>query len=312
MNNLPTYFMTFDPEDFESGINLIAITETPAIEKNSLRFSEQEILKMIFKDDDKQMVAGPAIIPDKPIYRNMNGKEFYVVFTKEVIEQMVAKFNSETREYKFNIEHEEDSLVAGYIKGSWIIEDTEFDKSKFYGFNDLPIGTWFIEAQVEDKEIWTDHIKQMKTVGFSIEGLLGMVTKENLNEQNKKFMKDNKEKVELAKIEADKIKLAEELKVKEDAEAVIKLAEEEAKVKAEEEAKAIEDAKAAEGAETDDEPKEDEITMQDLLEKIIEIQTVVGELEAKMNSKETEEVKEVFTSKEFSFSDRIESLRNKI
>lgn len=170
--NLPTYLINFDPEKFESGIDLIAVTETPAMETLSLRFSE--VLKMVFTfNQDQQMIVGPAIIPDKPIYRIENGKEFYVVFTKEVIEKMVEKFNSEQRSIKFNIEHDENFLVEGFIKESWIVEDENIDKSKLYGFS-VPVGTWMISAKITNKEVWDTVIKQMDTVGFSIEGLMGV------------------------------------------------------------------------------------------------------------------------------------------
>lgn len=170
--NLPTYLIDFDPETFESGIDLIAVTETPAIETLSLRFSE--VAKMIFSfNEDKQLIVGPAIIPDKPIYRVENGKEFYVVFTKETIEKMVEKFNSELRSIKFNIEHDENFLVEGFIKESWIVENCDVDKSKLYGFS-VPVGTWMISAKITDKEVWNNVIKQMDKVGFSIEGLMGI------------------------------------------------------------------------------------------------------------------------------------------
>ena len=192
--NLPIYEITFDPEMFESGIDLIAMTENPAIETHSMRFNKEDISKLFFADGEKRIVAGPAIIPDKPIYRKKGDKEFYVVFTKETIEQMVEKFNSENRDYKFNIEHDSEQLVAGFIKGSWIIEDK--DKSSFYGFTDLPVGTWFIEAKISDESVWNTVIKQMDKVGFSIEGLMGAVGIEFSSDNNiknkQKNMKDIK------------------------------------------------------------------------------------------------------------------------
>jgi len=171
---IPTYFINFDPEKFESGIDLIAVTETPAIETLSLRFSEQAKHKFSYIED-QQIIIGPAIIPDKPIYRYENGREFYVIFRREVIEQMIEKFNSELRSVKFNIEHDENFLVEGFIKESWIVEDEEIDKSRIYGFN-VPVGTWMISAKITDKQIWDSVIKQMDNVGFSIEGLMGVQT----------------------------------------------------------------------------------------------------------------------------------------
>lgn len=173
---LPMYYITFDPEQFESGIDLIAITENPAIELFSLKFSKQEKQEPIrFKfDKEKQIIAGPVAIPNKPIYRkDSDGKEYYVIFTPETIEQMAEKFSREQREIKFNLEHRDDELVEGFIKGSWIIEDPERDKSKYYGFTDLPKGSFFVEAKITDDAKWK-IISEMEFVGFSLEGLLGV------------------------------------------------------------------------------------------------------------------------------------------
>jgi hypothetical protein len=197
---LPIYAINFDETKFESGIDLIAVTETPAIEEISMRFSKDKVFKFSY-DAEKRIVFGPAIIPNKPIYRNDNGKEYYVVFTEETIEKMVEKFNNEQRSIKFNVEHNENKLIEGFIKESWIIEDPEKDKSALYGFN-LPKGTWMISAKFAE-DVWENVIKNMEQVGFSIEGLMGIqkftqseeISSDAIN-QNKieKMSKENKTK----------------------------------------------------------------------------------------------------------------------
>lgn len=187
-NNRPCYYISFDPTMFESGIDLIAVTENPAIEELAIRLRAQEEAKhKYYFNEERRIVAGPAIIPDKKIYRYMNGKEFDIVFEKQVVVSMVDKFNSEQRTVKFNIEHDSTRLVEGHILGSWIIEDSEKDKSSFYGFS-LPVGTWFIEAKITDDAAW-EYIKNMAQVGFSIEGLMqaiGLQLHKNYT-QNMKF-----------------------------------------------------------------------------------------------------------------------------
>lgn len=170
---LPIYYMTFDPENFESGIDMIAITENPAIELFAVKFEKQNQSRFKF-DQEKQIIAGPVAVPNKPIYRkDEDGKEYYVVFTPETIEAMAEKFNQEHREIKFNLEHDENKLVEGFIKGSWIVEDPDNDKSKYYGFTDLPVKTFFIEAKITDKQQWQE-INKAEFIGFSLEGLLGL------------------------------------------------------------------------------------------------------------------------------------------
>jgi hypothetical protein len=51
---------------------------------------------------------------------------------------------------------------------SWIVEDTEKDKSKLYGF-DVPVGTWMLSMKVNNDKVW-DEVKKGNVKGFSIEG----------------------------------------------------------------------------------------------------------------------------------------------
>lgn len=192
--NLPTYFIEFDETKFTSGIDEIAITENPAIEIMSMRFNKDEKVFKFSFDEEKRLIVGPALVPNKKIYRRDGDYEYYVVFTEDTIEKMVEKFNSELREIKFNLEHS-DTKIKGFIKESWIVEDPKFDKSKLYGF-ELEKGTWVISAKIEDEEMW-EHIKSAENVGFSIEGLMGISEEAfkqinnnlNINKMSKKVKK---------------------------------------------------------------------------------------------------------------------------
>jgi hypothetical protein len=170
MKELPVYKITIDDIE-ESGIEFVSMVEQPAIMVKGLAFQNEQFFKF---NEEKQIVAGAALIPDLKIYRYDNDLgEYYVMFEKETIEKMVDKFNKLQKEYKINLEHTP-KIVPAFIKGSWIIEDGENDKSKMYGFTDLPVGTWFIEVKVEDKEFWNKEIKGKNRTGFSIEGIMGI------------------------------------------------------------------------------------------------------------------------------------------
>ena len=52
---------------------------------------------------------------------------------------------------------------------SWIKEDDKFDKSSQYGFNKMPIGTWFVKMKIDNEEVW-EKVKNKEVRGFSIEG----------------------------------------------------------------------------------------------------------------------------------------------
>lgn len=194
MENLPIYEIGFDPEQFESGVDAIALTETPAIEVWGMRFKSQEQAFQFFTDSEKMIIAGPAMVPDKLIYRREGDQEYFVRFSRETIESMAAKFNSEERTYKFNIEHDDKEKVAGYVKENWIIEDSEVDKSKLYNFS-LPVGTWFVVAQITDREVWDDVIKSWERVGFSVEGLMNIqIDKSQKTDLNSMEVKKTKKK----------------------------------------------------------------------------------------------------------------------
>jgi hypothetical protein len=172
--DLPTYFITID-EIEEGGIDLISLVENPAIMIKGLAFADETkpLINELKFNEEKQIIAGPAIIPNLPIYRYDDEiGEYYVEFTKETIEKMVEKFNQSPKDKPINLEHTS-TIVPAFIKGSWIIENPELDKSRSYGFNNLPEGTWFIEVKITDKEFW-EKIKKQKKTGFSIEGIMGL------------------------------------------------------------------------------------------------------------------------------------------
>lgn len=173
MKRIKKYQIQIDENDEISGIDLISFVKDPAILIKGFAFAEQKEFKFITQDD-KMIVVGPALIPDVEIYRRDEEGEFYVTFSKETIIQLVKKFNSQLKESVFNIDHST-KLAPAYVLESWLVEHTEYDKSRFYGFENIPVGSWFISAQVTDKEFWDKEIKANGKFGFSIEGFLGLV-----------------------------------------------------------------------------------------------------------------------------------------
>ena len=185
MGQLKTYKITID--QLEEGVDMIAVTSNPAIMIKGVKLSKQEKAEVkFFAEDERMIIAGPAMIPDVKIYRNDEDGEYNVMFTQEVIEKMVERFASQNKGNAFNIEHTDESAPA-FILEHWIIEDPEMDKSRKFGF-DLPKGTWFVMAKVTDKKFWDEQVKKEEKFGFSIEGLLGLkLNKTNMTK--KKFLK---------------------------------------------------------------------------------------------------------------------------
>jgi hypothetical protein len=145
------------------GIERISLVEKPAIEVDFVALSKPEF----FKEVKKGILIGPALIPDKPIYREKDGEGYYGYFSKETIDEISQLYMKLKKQGEWNVEH--DQMVDGVsVIESWIIEG-ENDKSKDYGF-DLPVGTWMIKAKVDNEELKNEAISTGKLRGFSIEG----------------------------------------------------------------------------------------------------------------------------------------------
>jgi hypothetical protein len=118
------------------------------------------------------IVVGPAMIPNKKILRaDEKGNKYYVYFTEETILQISEKFMKRgyTKDGQHDIQHMGPGEKDVYVAESWIIEDPEHDKSRMYGFTDLPKGTWMVKMRVVNKGIWK-LVKEGKLRGFSVSG----------------------------------------------------------------------------------------------------------------------------------------------
>ena len=156
-------------EDSEglTGIEAVSIVEMPAIESDFVTLSEQEI-KLAKIDDEKRLLMGAALIPNKPIFRKNGNNTFYVYFSQKTVRRASELFFQNSMQNNATLEHEMEINNLTVVE-SWIVEDTEMDKSKKYGLN-VPNGTWMISMKVENDEVWNDYVKTGKVKGFSIEG----------------------------------------------------------------------------------------------------------------------------------------------
>jgi hypothetical protein len=121
--------------------------------------------------EDKQMVIGPAMVPNKLIVRkDEEGNPYYVYFSEEAIKRIAYKMMADKVIDKVNIEHDGQKFVDGaYLVESWIVDDPEKDKSLLYGFTPVK-GQWMTMYKIDDKNIWDKYIKTGKVKGFSVEG----------------------------------------------------------------------------------------------------------------------------------------------
>ena len=149
------------------GIEAVSIVEAPAIESNFLTLSEQEI-KLAKVDDEKRILMGAALIPNKPIFRRNDTTDFYVYFSEKTVRRASELFFMNSMQNNATLEHEMEINGLTVVE-SWIVEDTEMDKSKKYGL-EVPKGTWMISMKVQNDDVWNNYVKEGKVKGFSIEG----------------------------------------------------------------------------------------------------------------------------------------------
>ena len=87
------YKIKIDPTDQVTGMDAISLVEFPAVEVDFLKFSKDESIQLQFENEEKRIITGVALLADTPIYRiKPDGEEYYVVFDKETIEQLITKY----------------------------------------------------------------------------------------------------------------------------------------------------------------------------------------------------------------------------
>jgi hypothetical protein len=121
---------------------------------------------------EKQLIAGPLMVPNKLIYRydDENG-EYYVYFSTDTIEKIAYKYLEQGYQKEVNYEHsEEEKLKDITLVESWLVEDSEKDKSYTLTGEKYDKGTWFGIMKVRNKEVWEDYVKSGLVKGFSVEG----------------------------------------------------------------------------------------------------------------------------------------------
>ena len=117
-------------------------------------------------------IFGPAMIPDKKIYRNPNNivkEPHYVYFDSDTIQKLREKFHKDNFDNKVNINHDGVQVNGVIMTKSFLIND-ENRKELLKEFRDLPNGTWMIEYEIKNEKI-CEQIKDKKLNGFSVEGL---------------------------------------------------------------------------------------------------------------------------------------------
>ena len=150
----------------------ISLVEEPAIESNFVFFSKEKV-QFQAVSNEKRLVMGPILIPDKKILRidERTGNPYYVFFKPQTIKRLSEMYLQKKYVSNATLEHDENIDGISLVE-SWVVESREKDKSRLYGLN-VPLHTWMGTFKVDNDEIWNNYVKTGEVKGFSIEGLFG-------------------------------------------------------------------------------------------------------------------------------------------
>lgn len=208
----------------------ISMVSEPAIEVDYVALAKQDEIEVKLSSDERHICYGPALIPNKDIYRNNGEQEFYINFTEESIVKMSQEFMKNYKQHEVNLQHEQD-VDEVYVCESWIVEDPYRDKANALGFN-VPKNTWMVGMKVNNIDTW-ERVKSGELKGFSVESAIHLEefnkveNNDNMEVENETFWaklknvlfealgKNEEEVVEEHKIEPTNIELEEEKPVEE-------------------------------------------------------------------------------------------------
>jgi hypothetical protein len=178
--------LIIDENEKLSGVDAVSIVEFPAIESNFVSLNKQLALAKV--DDEKRILMGAALIPNKHIYRRNGKEEYYIFFSDETVRKASELFLMNSNQNNTTLEHDKELKDLSIVE-SWIVEDSEMDKSKKYGL-DAPVGSWVVSMKVNNDVIWNDFVKTGKVKGFSIEGYFADKLEMNLQIEKEKELID--------------------------------------------------------------------------------------------------------------------------
>ena len=183
MEDLDIIELIIDENNLEDGIEAISLVESPAIEENFVALSRH---KVEFKsvDDEKRIVVGLALVPDKEIFRKSGDYAYKIMFSKETVKKASELYLKRLKNNNATIEHELAVKGVSLIE-SWIVEDPNMDKTNLYKL-DAPEGAWAVVMKIDNDDIWED-VKQGKYLGFSIEGFFSQKEQELAKQELKSY-----------------------------------------------------------------------------------------------------------------------------
>lgn len=185
---MKTYEAIFNELETD-GVFGISLVENPAMEGLFIALNKEPKTELKLKtvNEEQRILIGLVLEPNKPVYRNQDGEQFNIVFNEDTIKNLSYHFFKSDYHKNSSLEHETRIKGVTFVE-SWIVADTEKDKSAVYGFS-YPKGSWVATMKVDDDEIWNNYVKTGKVQGFSVDAMLQL---KEINLKSNNMPKENK------------------------------------------------------------------------------------------------------------------------
>ena len=178
--DLPIYRISIDLENPNTTVSFNSLVSNPAHEKSFQTFSKVQRYEF---NDEKQIVTGVAISADFPIYRKQGSEEFYVVFDKQAISDIVVDYSRKGNFNNLNVEHKSNDV----LKSAFMVMLYQIDNEKGFTaperFKDESDGSLLVSYKILDKD---EYERAKELTGFSIEG--DFVIEELMKETENEFL----------------------------------------------------------------------------------------------------------------------------
>lgn len=166
MAKLETIELFINETEASDGIDAISLVKFPAIEENWVALNKHKIeFKSI--DEDKKIIIGLALVPDKEIYRRNGEHEYNIIFSKDTVKKAAQLYLKRLKVNNATLEHEKEVKGISVVE-SWIVENPEMDKTNLYGLNAVE-GAWAVIMSIQNEDVWRE-VKDGTYLGLSVEG----------------------------------------------------------------------------------------------------------------------------------------------
>lgn len=163
---LETIELFIDESQDKDGIDALSLVKFPAIEENWVALNNHRIeFKSV--DDEKRIIIGLALVPDKLIYRKNGDYEYNIKFSKETVNKAARLYLKKLNNNNATLEHKTEVKGVSVVE-SWTVDNPKMDKTALYDLNAVE-GAWAVIMSIDNDKVW-EEIKNGTYLGISIEG----------------------------------------------------------------------------------------------------------------------------------------------